>query len=417
MIAILALAIQPFTQQIVSYPLQLVRSGDASISSVRSYNITGEETNWGPPTYDIDLPMKAAIHQAIFSESNHMAFACSTGNCTWPTFLSLAICSHCQKLKVNVSTVPGIPTVLSTSNGLKIQKNLPNGIAVLSESTLPVLDLGYTDNTISNFTILGSEEPLAYGCALFWCVQETSASVTAGKYHEEVIKTWSNASLRNSGCDKDDVSVCDTDVIGNHILSLIGDLDDITHNTTNFSIGVATQAMFEQFLRTFFTGNVSTSMAQSDLTFSSDFMAALVPSRSSSPHGIGTTLTNVPELITNISQSITTRMRQTARNDPTAHILGAAYELDSFVHVRWKWLTLPLALLLLTLIFLLAAIRTSAQPEVLLWKSSSIALLFHGLSEERREAGCWVERRAELHEIAGGMKVRLVKTDRGWRLV
>lgn len=416
-IAILALAIEPFIQQVVSYPLQRVRRGNASINSVRSYNITGEETNWGPPTYDIDLPMKAAIHQGIFPESNQMAFACSTGNCTWPTFPSLAICSHCQNIEVNVSTVPGIPTVLSTSNGLKLQKNLPNGYAVLSEGKLAAPDLGYTDNTISNLTILGSGEPLAYGCALFWCVQEISASVTAGKYHEDVIKTWSNASLRNSGCDKDDVCVCDTNVIGNHILSLVGNLDDLTYNTTNFSVGVATQATFEQFLGNFFTGSVSTSMAQSDLSFSSDFMAALVPSRSSSANGEGTTLTNVPELINNISQSMTTRMRQSARTDPNAQILGDAYELDSFVQVRWKWLALPLALLLLTLVFLLAAIRTSAQAKVLPWKSSSIALLFHGLSEDRREAGRWVERRAELHEIAGGMQVQLVRTDKGWRLM
>ncbi|KAI4125525.1 MAG: hypothetical protein LQ347_005352 [Umbilicaria vellea] len=416
-IAILALAIEPFIQQVVSYPLQRVRSGDASINSVRYYNITGEETNWGPPTYDIDLPMKAAIHQAIFAESNQMAFACSTGNCTWPNFSSLAICSHCQNIEVKISTVPGIPTVLSTSNGLKIQKNLPNGYAVLSESRLAAPDLGYTDNTISNFTILGSGEPLAYGCALFWCVQEISASVTAGKYHEDVIKTWSNASLRNSGCDKDNVSVCDMNVIGNHILSLVGNLDDITNYTTNFSVGVATQAMFEHFLGNFFTGNVSTSMAQSDLTFSSDFMAALVPSRSSSANGIGINLTNVPQLMSNISQSMTIRMRQSAGNDPNTQILGDAYRLDSFIKVRWVWLALPLTLLLLTLVFLLAAIRTSAQAKVLPWKSSSIALLFHGLSEDRRKAGRWEERRAELHEIAGEMKVQLVKTDQGWRLV
>ena len=418
LIAILALAIEPFIQQVVSYPLRRVRAGDASVASVQSYNITGQMTDWEGPIYDIDLPMKAAINQAIFSETNQMAFGCPTGNCTWPTFPSLAICSHCQNVKVHNDAVPGRPTVFYTSNGLNVS-NAPVGDAVLSSGKLAVPDLGYTDNAISNFTVLdGIGEPSAYECALFWCVQEISASVTAGKYHEDVLTTWSNSSLQSLGCNADHVAFCHGAVSeGNEVFSLVGNLDSNSHSPTNFSLGIATQATFKQYLSSLFTGNVSTSEVAQDLSFSSDFMGALVPSRSSGATDIGVNLTNIPELMSNLSQSMTIRMRQSAVNNPEAQIAGDAYELDSFVEVRWAWLALPLALLLLTLIFLLASIRTSARAEVMPWKSSSIALLFHGLPDDRRALGSSVERRAEMNEIAKGMKVQLVKTDKGWRLM
>lgn len=370
-----------------------------------------------PPIYDIDLPMKAAINQAIFSESSQMAFGCSTGNCTWPSFLSLAICSHCQKIQVHNTTIPEQATVLSTSNGLAIYL-MPDTYAVLSSGQLPVSDLGYINNTIANLTVLGSTEPSAYECTLFWCVQEIKASVSDGEYHENVLTTWSDASLHNLGCDPNSHPYCEpTDLLGSDKFSLIGYPDNSTHSAPTFSLGIATQVAFGTYLRKLFTGNVTSTETAQDLGFSSDFMGALVPSRSSGASDSGTTLTNVPELIRNLSQTMTTRMRQSAVSDPAAQILGDAYALQVFVQVRWGWLTLPLVLLLLTFYFLLASIRESKKANVMPWKSSSIALLFHGLAEDRREVGRWVERRAELHEIAEGMEVQLVKTERGWRLM
>ena len=417
LIAILALTIEPFIQQVVSYPFRRVRIGDASVNCVHSYNITGQKTGWGPPTYDIDLPMKAAINQAIFSESSQMAVGCSTGNCTWPRFLSLAICSHCQKIQVHNTTIPEQATVLSTSNGLAIYL-IPDTYAVLSSGQLPVSDLGYIDNTIANLTVLGSSEPSAYECTLFWCVQEIKASVSDGIYDEEVLTTWSDASLQNLGCDPNSHPYCEpTDLLGSDKFSLIGYPNNSTPSAPNFSLGIATQVTFGTYLSNLFTGNVTSTETAQDLGFSSDFMGALVPSRSSGAEDSGTNLTNVPELIRNLSQSMTTRMRQSAVSDPAAQIIGDAYALEVFVQVRWGWLTLPLVLLLLTLYFLLASIRESKKANVMSWKSSSIALLFHGLAEDRREVGRWVERRAELHEIAGGMEVQLVKTERGWRLM
>ena len=424
LIAILALAIEPFIQQVVSYPLRRVRIGDSSVSCVRSYNITGQRTDRissdRPPTYDIDLPMKAAINQAIFSETNQMAFVCSTGNCTWPIFSSLAVCSHCQNTQVHsyttyIGPLAGNATVFYTSNGLNATSDEHGRSSVLSEGMLAVPDLGYTENTISNLTVLGTEEPSAYECALFWCVQEISASVTAGKYHEDILKTWSNASLQNLGCSRCNDTASERD----GIFSLVGSLDNSTHGSRNFTVGIATLATFQQYLSDFFTGSISTGPANGSemVQFSSDFMGALVPSLSSGAKVVRANLTNIPELMSNLSQSMTIRMRQSAANNPEAQITGDAYELDSFVEVRWVWLALPLTLLLLTLIFLLASIRVSARAKVMTWTASTTAMLFHGLSEDRRITASLVERRTEMDEIAEGMKVQLVKTDQGWRLV
>lgn len=65
---------------------------------------------------------------------------------------------------------------------------------------------------------------------------------------------------------------------------------------------------------------------------------------------------------------------------------GMAFDLIRVVEVRWPWLSLPLGLLIFTLIFLVATIiRSSSQQDVGVWKTSAIAALLYGLPDDVRE--------------------------------
>ena len=82
-------------------------------------------------------------------------------------------------------------------------------------------------------------------------------------------------------------------------------------------------------------------------------------------------------------------------------MLGAAFESESFVFVRWGWIGLPVAVVGFTALFLGAAIWSSRRSGLRLWKSSAVAMLYHGLDGETKR-GC---------RESGSLKGVLVRLD------
>jgi hypothetical protein len=82
---------------------------------------------------------------------------------------------------------------------------------------------------------------------------------------------------------------------------------------------------------------------------------------------------------------------------------------SAYVAIRWGWLAYPAVLLALTQIFFILVVAQSAINHTAVWKSSPLALLFHGLSglyvqqEQRYDA---MDLR-EMDETAKVIKVKL----------
>ncbi|RMJ26742.1 hypothetical protein PHISP_02396 [Aspergillus sp. HF37] len=93
-LTILALAVDPFAQQILVYPSRRVvaANGTASVQKAQEYF----------PEYGYDtraaLPetMQAAILNGISETHSPLEPACSSGDCEYPDFVSLGICSRCE---------------------------------------------------------------------------------------------------------------------------------------------------------------------------------------------------------------------------------------------------------------------------------------------------------------------------------
>jgi hypothetical protein len=88
-------------------------------------------------------------------------------------------------------------------------------------------------------------------------------------------------------------------------------------------------------------------------------------------------------------------------------VIGTSYELQAYIAIRWGWLAFSASLVTLTLLFFILVVWQSTLTGVPVWKSSPLALLFHGLSGMSVET----ERRAmeivEMEKRAREMKVRL----------
>ena len=99
-----------------------------------------------------------------------------------------------------------------------------------------------------------------------------------------------------------------------------------------------------------------------------------------------------------------------------AQALGATWENQTIIRVRWAWLILPAVLLLMTTVFLGVTILENSRGKVRVWKSNTLALLLHGIGIWRGEG---MRHMVEMEKIAKRMVVKLVddgKVD-GGRLI
>lgn len=99
-ITVLAVAFDPFVQQLLAYPVRTVprASQAARIKQAAIFEVSGD--------YDtIENSFTSAINAGIWADSSQFARnpICTTGNCTWPLFKSVGWCSKCEDVTSSVS--------------------------------------------------------------------------------------------------------------------------------------------------------------------------------------------------------------------------------------------------------------------------------------------------------------------------
>ena len=126
------------------------------------------------------------------------------------------------------------------------------------------------------------------------------------------------------------------------------------------------------------------------------------------------TFDRVNETFANVSTSLTNYVRQNGAKDFSAPALGAVAQDKTCIAIRWPWLAFPAALVLLTLTFVVIVVLetrpTGARPDI--WKSSPLALLYHGLGHQdgsalRTWAGRDVDHIGGMQALALAMTVKL----------
>ncbi|RYF38680.1 MAG: DUF3176 domain-containing protein, partial [Cytophagaceae bacterium] len=102
-ITILALAYDPFLQQLVRYPIvrNTVPSDEAVTKKAISLDATSNFSRWDNARAAASIDLDQFDHEPT----------CPTGNCTWPTFASLGYCSKCNETtaqtSLNCTTIVG----------------------------------------------------------------------------------------------------------------------------------------------------------------------------------------------------------------------------------------------------------------------------------------------------------------------
>ena len=83
---------------------------------------------------------------------------------------------------------------------------------------------------------------------------------------------------------------------------------------------------------------------------------------------------------------------------------GTVLSAKVYVSVNWLWIILPAALVVLSVAFQLLTILTNKRQRLQLWKTSLLAVLFHGLDswtsvDDKHATMSQMERRAQSLEV------------------
>jgi hypothetical protein len=91
-------------------------------------------------------------------------------------------------------------------------------------------------------------------------------------------------------------------------------------------------------------------------------------------YGVYGNYSEINTLFESMASALTTHARSKVCNSIKN---GMAWTMESYVHVRWLWMILPIALVVLSLVFLIITVFHTRKQYI--WKSSPLALLFSDL--------------------------------------
>lgn len=347
--------------------------------------------------------MKAAVYNGLFSATDPTASLpvdCPTGNCTWPLYSTLAVCSSCVPMTEYMTTscsdasrtdeancnwkLPGGMTLNSSSSVFRMTRKMPTVSGSMPYSNImKLIFMGTEAQSRTSAGRSAQSNPWAVQCTFEYCVQTLNTSILNGVLQENVILTSRNTTVVNSS------SALDTD---SDIPVYIQDAANQT-----YTVGMGAKLALQQWFFTIFRNgaasrdksapkssnqahsnilvNLTVGVSSGETFFSTDIVQAFYWYYYEYPTGIDL-------LASSLARSIGSHFRSSGGAVP---VNGTAFTQQTYVHVRFAWISLPVAVVVLAAGFLIAAINQSRTSGMRTWKSSVLAMLFHGLDEETRQ--------------------------------
>ncbi|KAJ4394984.1 hypothetical protein N0V91_011131 [Didymella pomorum] len=492
MIMLCSLALDPFFQQVVDYPdrwaLQDTSSTLPRVARYKpGYNPAYQS---GVEISSEDQALAVTLRSFFFDNGTQpvivgngtrpdIPLSCSTSNCTWPEYETLAVCSSCSDVTNSLDlkfscrdtsidwssqwlgplpddpypngTVCGYflnstsesPILLSgyilndTDGGNTTGEALLVRTVPLTDfdTKLPLYDVGsiayksirnpMLDALVASVengveSVYGHERPVVHECMLAWCVQNIRSSYEWGKYSENITAVHLETTSKPSEWPWTTFEA-DTGTFIVYTQNLTLEPPGSFADRSNSSLFDATY------------GIDNTTMANIMNVFDDIFPSFYT----------ATTPTARPELrfknylgyapimrkmtlnpwegsnnITRHMERLATAMSNVVRSSASnTMISGQAYSKENYVSVRWEWLTLPLGLLFTALIFLAATIAKSSveRDRVGVLKTSAYATLLYGLPDEMQNKITRSSSTGTPRSKAKELKVKL-QANGGWRI-
>ncbi|KAI1747708.1 hypothetical protein F4782DRAFT_543322 [Xylaria castorea] len=383
-VILLALAFEPFSQQLLHFVerVVIIDGTQSSVSFSAAYDFQGHGVD-GASNVIVsprDNPMTAAAVNGVYDVVKDPPFDCPGSACTYPTFTTFGVCSECADItktivvkRLNATyqlysfTTPSNLTMQASAlsdahSGFKhtltnaTAKSLNSGFAGLG---MPVRagiirfpdDQGGSRSTAQNWM----NTMQAYECTISFCGRQYSGwnmtNGTLSKGEENIIK------LNNS-------DVAGAPIIGGQSYRVLAPLDP-TQSLGDYAAN-------NSFLINYLDGENMESILSSIFTVSNQ-----VPTTQQ----IGASaLYSSPDIIAtmdNVARGMSYRM-MSGPNSTTVH--GDVSATLAYMEVHWAWITLLVSIVVVSAACLTAAMWMTYKKKQLIWKSSLKPLLLPDVS-------------------------------------
>lgn len=471
-VTVLSMALDPFVQQILSYPVQQTPGSTTqatmpqALTFATNANYTFLEQSYNAALWNTDFAVNPT---------------CPSGNCTWPEFQSLGFCSKCQDVtdlstiyKCDKWTEPDVDVQADLTDDQKFQTcqvnsgnggngtvevgyfTKKNGISIPKELLWMVIStkrvnssLGVpwpvyifahaqfeagseSDNgSITNITefVHGIRLKSVEECVLSLCLKTYNVSVTSGTPQVNVTSVdygerfTSNLSIPDNG----EIEYGYTDIDCWKPTNKSGPFNYVMLPTENW-------ADTEQFVfclrRTLPNATETGYTALSNLYSNSPFWGykseTYMYNFSTSLWGRSqdeswSTSAKFPaafvriidyglgSLLSDIAASLTKYTLQTSNTSTRGTVMIS----QAFVKVSWQWLTFPSALLIAGFIFWVTTVLKNRQHRLGLWKSSILPMLYCGAEkiDPRLERPGYAAEYTKISQMSQSAQITRVKMD------
>jgi hypothetical protein len=247
-----------------------------------------------------------------------------------------------------------------------------------------VLIVSAADGTAAS--VYNKKPPVAHECVLSWCVQTIRSSYDWGRYTEEVVDVVVNTTAGPSpwlAIPYQTENENGTDIYYTQNVSISVDNPSDGRNTSEYGTSNDTAAAIIQGFVDIFPAFTTTQdesavpiMRYKTWSGGPAWNRILEFNPWLAPNNVSRHMERLATAMTNVVRSASSKEMLT----------GQAFNQETYVDVRYEWLTLPIGLLFLSLIFLGATIFKSAHEveDVGIFKNSAILTLLYGLPDAVR---------------------------------
>ncbi|KAI1088363.1 hypothetical protein F5B19DRAFT_486039 [Rostrohypoxylon terebratum] len=418
LITIVALGMDTSAQQILKFPLResLLKDATTELGFANSYTSEGIKQEY----YEVQhapwqaksniLSLQSAIINGAIGTVYKQYFTCpqTASRCQWNgTFATLGICGtvadntdnairHCgsvnkhKKMYCNY-TIPGAEYI--TGKDMAITWEAIEGGAYENRTT----------HNVEMTTVFQSQfwSPLNVTTAhlgYFIAVNATTNDPPPVKVYSGVFD-WCARTYRDVTGSPSDISEesISTEYLTVNGADMVGDVIKyfwLAANSTGLTYKVDTFASFalSRYLQKLFTFTIRKDTGNDNFPEMGPFFQH----------------SDLKKVFGDIADTLTNQIRSSGGDNYNASIIeGEAFFEETYIHVRWGWIALPLAEVLLTTILLIISIKiTQRQP---LLKESSMALLISevkGWAEDELDDVSEPPTQEKLDELVEKMRVR-----------
>ncbi|KAH7093249.1 hypothetical protein FB567DRAFT_170781 [Paraphoma chrysanthemicola] len=382
-LTILALGVDTFAQQVIRLDTRNVEVLDGGASFSISHNYTGGARFMQPHPVDVepstvDVAMEGAVLRGVYNISSNPEFKCNS-MCVWhDSYISLGFTSQCK----DVTTATLASNFNTTSN-----QTYNRGVFNLTTPGKVTLGMGLDLlwRTQINVNATGFKGAYDGGAKPQKPFPADFLRVAVARRHPDALVGFVSESDPPAVYFKElEITECTISFAAYNYTTLSASGNQLDVQSTIIPLDAGTvngrpgsRVWYNQ------TGLPPFVVPEADITAlvnlfeSSRFSGSMTTGQviPKPPSGIVMSLlkSDITKTFDNVAASMTEQLRSSGSDVAR----GISVKSVVFVHIRWGWLALPIAVTVVSAAFLVATWIHARLHHCVPWKSSSVAILYH----------------------------------------